>query len=106
MKRRWIQDRNTGELIEVTADYQPELRNDSGALWGDRNYSGLRAPDGTDISSRTKHKAYMKASGLTTVDDFAPTWNKAKESRESYYQNGGSVNREDVRRAIHKLSQR
>ena len=105
-RRRWIQDRKTGELIEVTADYTPEMRTDSGALWGDSSYDGLRAPDGTDISSRTKHREYMKATGLTTMDDFQGTWAKAKESRERYMTEGGSFKRADIERAIHQLQNR
>lgn len=105
-RRRWIQDRKTGELIEVTADYQPELRTDSGALWGDSSYAGLKAPDGTDISSRTKHREYMKAKGLTTADDFTDSWAKAKESRERYMTEGGSFKRADIERAIHQLQNR
>jgi hypothetical protein len=102
-RRRFIQDRQTGELIEVTADYQPELRTDSGALWGDRSYDGLRATDGTDISSRTKHREYMRANNVTTMDDFKGTWAKAQEQRERLFTQGGTFRREDVARAIHQL---
>ena len=105
-RRRWIQDRNTGELIEVTPDYQPEVRADSGALWGDRSYDGMRATDGTDISSRSKHREYMKANNLTTIDDFKDSWAKAKKEREHYVQNGGSFKRADIERAIHKFQNR
>lgn len=105
-RRRWIQDRVTGELIEVTPDHQPELRTDSGALWGDRNYDGARAPDGTDISSRTKHRDYMRATGLTTTDDFKETWAKAKQERERLYTQGGTFRRQDIERAIHQLQER
>lgn len=105
-RRRYVQDRQTGELIEITADYQPELRTDSGALWGDRSYDGLKAPDGTDISSRSKHREYMKATGLTTADDFKETWAKAQEARSRYMQQGGSFSRSDVERAIHQLQNR
>lgn len=105
-RRRWIQDRKTGELIEVTADYQPELRNDSGALWGDQSYQGLQASDGTDISSRTKHREYMKANNLTTMDDFKDSWAQAKVSRERYMTEGGSFKRADIERAIYQLQNR
>lgn len=105
-RRRWIQDRHTGELIEVTLDHQAELRTDSGALWGDRNYDGVRAPDGTDISSRTKHREYMRATGLTTTDDFKDTWAKAKQERERLYSQGGTFRRQDIERAMHQLQER
>lgn len=53
----------------------------SNALAGDRHYDGLRAPDGTDISTRTKHREYMKANNLTLTDDFKGTWNKQLKDR-------------------------
>lgn len=105
-RRRWIQDRHTGELIEVTPDHRPELRNDAGALWGDRHYDGLRATDGADISTRSKHREYMKANNVTLADDFKDTWAKAQEQRDRYYKQGGSFTRGDVERAIHQLQNR
>jgi hypothetical protein len=44
----------------------------------------------------------MKRTGLTTVDDFSSSWAKARESRERYYQRGGSFDRASVERAIHQ----
>ena len=105
-RRRYIQMKEPPyELVEVTDDYVSPSRADS-ALWGDRNYEGMVAPDGTDISSRTKHREYMKAKGLTTMDDFKDSWAKAKESRERYYQQGGSFKRADIERAIYQLQNR
>ena len=105
-RRRFIQMKEPPyELVEVTDDYVSPSRADS-ALWGDRNYEGMVAPDGTDISSRTKHREYMKAKGLTTMDDFKDSWAQAKESRERYYQQGGSFKRADIERAIHQLQNR
>jgi len=105
-RRRYIQDRHTGELIEVTSDYQAPMRNDAGALWGDRHYLGARASDGTDISTRSKHREYMRANNVTTVDDFKDTWAKAREQRERLYTQGGTFSRRDVERAIHQLQNR
>ena len=105
-RRRFIQMKEPPyELIEVTDDYTSPARGDS-ALWGDRSYEGMVAPDGTDISSRTKHREYMKAKGLTTMDDFKDSWAKAKVEREHYVQHGGSFKRADIERAIHHLQNR
>ena len=103
-RRRFVWDPDLKELVEVSTDYEQPARAD-GTLWNDRHYDGLRATDGTDISSRTKHREYMKKNGLTTVDDFKDTWGKAKQQRENYYQGkgGGAVTREDIGRAIHQL---
>lgn len=106
-RRRYIQSKEPPyEMIEVTEDFGEPLRTDSGALWGDRNYDGARAPDGTDISTRTKHREYMRATGLTTTDDFSQTWAKAKQERERLYTQGGTFRRQDIERAISKLQER
>jgi hypothetical protein len=103
-RRRYIQIK--GELIEVTPDYQPDLRADSGALWGDRSYDGLKATDGTDIGSRSKHREYMRANNLATADDFKGTWERAKKEREQLYTRGGTFRKSDVERAIDQLQRR
>lgn len=94
------------DLIEVTDGYQPTLRNDAGALWGDRHYDGLQATDGADISTRSKHREYMKANNVTMAEDFNQTWAKAKEQRERYYTKGGSFSRSDIERAMHQVQNR
>ncbi len=109
MKRRFIQDPVTLELVEVTADYVAPVREtakNNGALWNDRHYDGVRATDGTDISTRAKHRDYMKRNNLTTVDDFKDTWSSAQKQRESFYTQGGSFKRQDIERAIHQVNNR
>jgi len=103
-RRRYVQIK--GELVEITGDYQPQRHNDAGALWGDRSYDGLRATDGTDISTRAKHREYMKLNNLTTVDDFKETWSKAQEQRDRYRQSGGTFSKRDIERAISQLQRR
>lgn len=61
----------------------PAMSGLANALAGDRHYEGLQAPDGTDIGSRTKHREYMKRTGLADTSDFKGVWEKtAKERRE------------------------
>jgi hypothetical protein len=105
MRRRWVQIK--GELIEVTPDYVPAnaaSARDCGALWGDRSYDGLQATDGADISSRTKHREYMKRTGLTTVDDFSSQWARQSKERQEYMTRGGSIRKTDIERAISQLT--
>lgn len=109
MKRRFIQDPVTLELVEVTADYVAPVREtarNNGALWNDRHYDGVKATDGTDISTRAKHRDYMKRNNLTTVDDFKNTWSSAQKQRENFYTQGGSFKRQDIERAIHQVNNR
>lgn len=108
-RRRYIQDPVTFEMIEVTADFVPPARESAknrGALWNDRHYDGVQATDGTDISTRKKHREYMKRHGLATADDFKDTWAKANKAREQYYTQGGTITRRDISEAIHKLTNR
>lgn len=105
-RRRYVQ-LPSGQLVEVTTDYQPTPRNADHVLWNDRHYGNMRATDGTDISSRAKHREYMRVNGLTTADDFKETWAKAAKERADYFTGKrGSVTKEDIARAIHQLETR
>jgi hypothetical protein len=107
-RRRFIQRRDPPyDFIEVSDDYSPDPRNADSTLWNDRSYDGLRATDGTDISSRSKHREYMKKNGYTTVDDFKQTWAKAREQRDKYYTEGPRQEvRQDINRVIESLQNR
>lgn len=109
-RRKYVYDEESGEMREITAA-PPRLSkkgaaNHLGSLWGDRHYDGLRATDGSDISSRKKHRDYMRKMGYTTADDYKTSWAKAKREREHYMQNGGSVRRQDIAAAIERLHNR
>lgn len=73
------------------------------ALAGDRHYDGLRATDGADISTRAKHRAYMKARGLTTIDDYAQTWKRDAEQRAERLAGTDPSRAGDIADAIRKL---
>lgn len=79
---------------------------DAGALWGDSHYDGLRATDGSDISSRTKHREYMKRHGLTTADDYKEAWAKAEKARTEYRTTGkgGAITRNDIAETIARMT--
>lgn len=61
----------------------PAMSGLANALAGDRHYDGLRATDGTDISTRTKHREYMKRNGLAMASDFKNTWASSQKEREA-----------------------
>lgn len=105
-KRRYVYDPATKEMVEVTQCAEPETRADSGALWGDRHYEGMRASDGADISSRSKHRQYMKNNNLTTMDDFTNSWAKAREQRDRLFTQGGTFTKKDIERAMSQLQNR
>lgn len=104
-RRRYVWDPEVGALVEMSTE-QPKADSRTSALWGDRHYDGMQATDGTDISSRAKHRRYMKKHGLTTADDFKQTWERTVREREHYQKHGGSIRRSDVLEAIHKVQGR
>jgi hypothetical protein len=70
----------------------------------DDAYAGLRASDGTDISSRTKHRAYMKARNLATMDDFTEQWKRdARERRQRMAGAPDPTLKQDIVQAITQL---
>ena len=82
-RKRYIWDDEVKDLVEITPGYEPSRKgkdaaNHLGSLWGDRHYDGLRATDGADISTRKKHRDYMRKMGLTTADDYKSDWAKAQ----------------------------
>jgi hypothetical protein len=91
--------------VEVTSDYEQPHRDARDRFTSDSIYDGLRATDGTDISTRTKHREYMKKNGLTTVDDFKNEWADAAKHRDEYYSGKrGTVTKRDIEQAIHQLT--
>lgn len=102
-RRRWVYTqggRPLPEPIEVTADWSdaPQVHAPVTDLYMD----GARATDGTDIGSRAKRRAYMKANNLADSDDFKEAWAKAAKEREEAFREGPKdpTRREDVARAI------
>lgn len=103
MRHRFIYHKELKEMIEVEGDFVPEARASHHPLSGDRYYTDLRATDGTPVDTRTKHREYMKAKGLTVSDDFKGEWAKAAEHRADMYTTGGDhkERRAQVERALY-----
>jgi hypothetical protein len=101
-RRTYVQDPDTGELVPKELYIPKRELSPHHLIMGDRHYDGLTATDGTDISTRTKHREYMRANNLTTMDDFQQTWDREAKRRAEYYKEAkhGAVKREDVARAI------
>ena len=107
-RRSYVYDEQLGRMVERTREppQRANALNHLGGLWGDRHYDGMRATDGEDISSRKKHREYMKRHGVTTSDDFKDTWAKARQQRDEYYTRGGTVRRQDIVATIERLQSR
>lgn len=100
MRRTYIYDKQLKKIVEITPRIQTIKNN---IMVSDSHYDGLRATDGTDISTRKKHRDYMKRHGLTTADDYKDFWSKKKIERENYFQKGGTITRNHIRRVIRQL---
>lgn len=97
--------------------YNPETKamEEMGAAWTDAprstgdlgkfEYDNLRATDGTDISSRTKMRDYLKATGLAVLSDYRETLPKAQARREAAFTGAADKRerREAVGRALYSL---
>ncbi|RKH09003.1 hypothetical protein D7X74_30435 [Corallococcus sp. CA047B] len=106
MRRRFVYRTNpeTGQVEshEVSADYQSvEAR---APLFTDRFMEGAQAQDGTDISSRTKRRDYMRAHNLADTSDFTGTLEAATKERARFYdadsKHDTQARREAVARAM------
>jgi hypothetical protein len=97
----------TGEMtaIEVSrdapdADAQLGIRRSTGD-GGKFQYDNLRSTDGVDISSRTKHREYLKATGLAMASDFKESGDQYRKAREAGFSNETKAYKEDLKRDIY-----
>lgn len=106
-RRRWIYVNGVAyeDGVDLVPENPLEMRPHNRVI-GDLHYDGLRATDGTDISTRTKHREYMKRNNLTTMDDFTNTFSEAQKRKAEYTTKGGTVKRQDIERAIYELQKR
>ena len=100
---RYRYDAKSKELVEITAERKADRTNADRSLWNDTHYDGAKTTDGKDIGSRKKHRQYMRDNNLTTSDDYKNEWKAAEKARDIYRTRGGTVTKDDIRRAIHQL---
>ena len=48
-------------------------------------YGNIAATDGTPLTSKRRHRDYMKANGLALASDYTDTWAKAAKKREDFF---------------------
>jgi hypothetical protein len=100
---RYRYDAKTQELIETNVERKANRIKGDRSLWNDTHYEGAKTTGGHDIGSRKKHRQYMKDNNLTTSDDYTNEWKAAAKEREHYKANGGTITKDDIRKAIHQL---
>src|SRR5574343_368420 len=102
-RRRYVWDDEAKQLVEVGEDWTDAPRGNAGPVT-DLYMDGVRATDGTDIGSRAKRRAYMKAHGLADADDFKGVWEKAAKERDAIRRGEDSTRREAIVRALHNIT--
>jgi hypothetical protein len=97
-----------GVLTEVPLNWSRNAPQAAYYIQGDKLYENTRSPiDGADISSRTKHRQYMKEKGLTTIDDYTNHFSKIAEQKAEFMATGRDSSRPaDVRDAYDKHTRR
>lgn len=79
---RWIWDAEAGRLVRAE-DYEPPPAKCGTEVMSGRCHEGLVAPDGTDISTRAKRKAWMNATGCADYDDFKGARERRAKEQEA-----------------------
>lgn len=105
-RRRWVYTSGGNPLpspVEVTDDWRDASR-DVGHKSEAEVYGKLQAVDGTDLSTRKRHRDYMKREGLAMREDYKNTLTEARKSRDAFYAGDWDTKarREDVARAVYK----
>lgn len=83
-RRRFIWSVEENRLVEVGGEWTDAPRR-AQTPTEELTYGGMRATDGADISSRKKHREYMKHHNVALASDFKETWAKAGEERAKFY---------------------
>ena len=100
VRGKWVWDEAQQKLVSAE-DYVPPEHATNAPILAGRFYENTSATDGTDIGSRTKHREYMKAHGLTTADDFGPGYySRIKKEREA---EAKKSRRETIARTLYKM---
>jgi hypothetical protein len=73
---RWIWDEAQQKLVSAE-EYEPPSHAVDGPIMSGRCNENLVAPDGTDIGTRARRKAWMKATGTADASDYTQAWKKA-----------------------------
>lgn len=91
------------EPVEVSEEYHGGDERSGALFMVDRYMEGERAPDGTDIGSRTKRRDYMRANGLADASDYAQQNERAAQRRAEYFrgQHTNAHMGEAIARALH-----
>jgi len=98
---RWVFDVAQQKLVPVDEYVAPSSDAKDALIMAGRFYEGTQAIDGADISTRRRHRDYMKANGLAPADDFSPGWYaKVKKAEQD---EARRQRREVIARKMHEI---
>jgi len=102
IRGKWVM---TPHGLVPADEYVPESRALDAPVMVGRFYENMTAQDGTDISTRARHRAYMREKGLTTIDDYKGEWAKAQEKRAEIAQGKmpSKTRREAIARKMYEI---
>lgn len=108
---RYHYDPKLKKMVEGPGPRRVDGPSGDGWRFSDRLYSAnpFKAPDGTIINSKKSHVNYMKRAGVTTMDDFKGTWERAAKEREAFYSGqpyDSETRRRDIVQSIEALQRR
>lgn len=108
-RRRFRFDVELQAMVEVGADYSG-AESRAPVATEELLYGGLQSTEGVDISTRRRHREYMKANGYTIAEDYKGEWARASEERAKAFTPGAGYDskarREDIGRTIYELEKR
>jgi hypothetical protein len=89
-----------GQAVNVDDDWTDAPAR-AGTVTEELVYGGIKATDGTDISSRKKHREYMKAHGLAMAGDYSDSY-RQREAASQDRQEEKKI-RAQVDRDVHEI---
>lgn len=101
MRRRYRWDEKSKALVEISSDWTPTPRV---YVQTDAQFEGARSAEGEDISTRKRHRAYMKRRGLAMAADFEQSWSAAEQKRASFWEDQAGERKADLSRTLDYLA--
>lgn len=102
MKRRYRWDEKSKSLVEISSDWTPAPRV---YVQTDAAYEGARSSEGEDISTRKRHRNYMKRRGLAMAADFEKTWSDSERRRATFWEDQRGDRKADIARTVEYLAE-
>lgn len=103
MRRRYVWDPELGQCVEVTPEYVGQ-RRDEGRRSEEEVYGHVQATDGTDLSTRARHRNYMRDNNLTVASDFTKTWERSAVEMKKVVTPGSGHDSRERREQLGRLN--